>query len=313
MPAARAPPGVSATAQRFSCPALMSGVSADRVDASIRSVYACRSGTAWEAGNPRPSAGLIAVCRAPGERVSKATVSTTKVWALRPRRCLPPMWCEIVPTINAARRIAGSCEPARTPAGGRPVLLIPGLFAGDRWLRRLRQHLEASGYDVWDSTIACNLACSESMAVHLGARLEEIVERTAAPVTIVGHSRGGLLGRVLARRRPELVSGLVMLGSPCRDQLAVHPLLWVQLLSIATLGSLGVRSLMRVACGASTCCERFREDLDARSPTTCLTCPSTPVVTAWWTGALVVIRGRLSWRSRLRTAPCRPTRRCNMR
>jgi len=162
--------------------------------------------------------------------------------------------------------MVASCEPASAHADGPAVLLVPGLFAGDRWLHPLRRHLEASGYDVWDSTIACNVACSESTATRLLARLEEIAQRKGSPVTIVGHSRGGLLGRVLARRRPELVSGLIMLGSPCRDQLAVHPLLWVQLLSIAALGSLGLRGAVRLTCGASSCCDRFREDLVAPLP-----------------------------------------------
>jgi pimeloyl-ACP methyl ester carboxylesterase len=33
-------------------------------------------------------------------------------------------------------------------------------------------------------------------------------------VTVVGHSLGGLLARGLAVRRPDLVAGIVTLGSP---------------------------------------------------------------------------------------------------
>ena len=42
---------------------------------------------------------------------------------------------------------------------------------------------------------------------------ELVVDRAAAPVTVVGHSYGGGVGIVLAARRPELVSGLVLVGS----------------------------------------------------------------------------------------------------
>jgi len=106
-------------------------------------------------------------------------LNATRIWGLRPRRCLPPLRREVVPAINAARRMVASCEPASAHADGPAVLLVPGLFAGDRWLHPLRRHLEASGYDVWDSTIACNVACSESTATRLLARLEEIAQRKA--------------------------------------------------------------------------------------------------------------------------------------
>jgi pimeloyl-ACP methyl ester carboxylesterase len=155
---------------------------------------------------------------------------------MMPRRCLPPLWREFVPIIRAARSVTICPGQRRTPAGGMPVLLIPGLYAGDRSLHPLARALEQSDYDVWNSAISCNVACSESTIELLDARLEHIAEHSGSRVAIVGHSRGGLLGRVLARRRPDLVSGLVMLGAPCQDQLAVHPVLWAQLLGMAVLG-----------------------------------------------------------------------------
>ncbi len=42
---------------------------------------------------------------------------------------------------------------------------------------------------------------------------EIVVERDAAPVTVVGHSYGGGVAIELAARRPELVAGLVLVGS----------------------------------------------------------------------------------------------------
>ena len=44
-------------------------------------------------------------------------------------------------------------------------------------------------------------------------RLECAAAAHGGPVAIVGHSRRGLLARVLARRRPDLVSGVIALAA----------------------------------------------------------------------------------------------------
>ena len=59
------------------------------------------------------------------------------------------------------------------------------------------------------------------------------------------------------------MSGVVALGAPNRDQLAIHPLLWAQALVLGLGGSLGVRGLLRFTCAAGGCCARFRSDLEA--------------------------------------------------
>ncbi len=78
-----------------------------------------------------------------------------------------------------------------------------------------------------------------------------VAELDAAPVTVVGHSYGGGVAIVLAARRPELVSGLVLVGSIGRaaslnmlDRLLATPLVG-DALSAASLFALG-RVLPRV-------------------------------------------------------------------
>ncbi len=44
--------------------------------------------------------------------------------------------------------------------------------------------------------------------------LTALLESFAAPVIIVGHSRGGAIAACLAARRPDLVKGLVLTGAP---------------------------------------------------------------------------------------------------
>ena len=76
-----------------------------------------------------------------------------------------------------------------------------------RWLR-LR------GYRTYGAKSRLNVACSERVCLRLEKRLEQIVRTHDEPVAIVGHSRGGVLAKALAAARPDLVSGIVTLGSP---------------------------------------------------------------------------------------------------
>jgi pimeloyl-ACP methyl ester carboxylesterase len=186
--------------------------------------------------------------------------------AARPRACLPPLWHEIAGLVG----IAGSDPDAVTPLRRRgprgPVVVVPGLLAGDGSTARLRAYLEGVGHAVHGAGITCNVDCSEIATAGLLERVAGIAERHGGPVTLVGHSRGGLLARVAAQRRPDLVAGVVTLGSPHRDQLAVHPLLWAHIAAVAALRSMGVPGLLGVGCAIGSCCERFRDDLAAPVP-----------------------------------------------
>jgi hypothetical protein len=72
---------------------------------------------------------------------------------------------------------------------------------------------------------------------------------------------------VVARRRPDLVSAVVTLGSPHRDQLAVHPLLWANVLGLGVLGSLGLGGLLQLGCrGRDACCRGFNREVAAALP-----------------------------------------------
>jgi triacylglycerol lipase len=177
---------------------------------------------------------------------------------LRPRPLLPAIW-------NEAR--AALCPrplaPTATTGTGDPVLLVPGFLSGDGSLARLADYLREAGHAPASSELRRNGACSEATLALLEMRVERLADDAGTRVGIVGHSRGGVLGRVLAHRRPDLISGVVTLASPMRDHLAVHPLLWAQAVGLATLGSLGVPGLMRLSCGMGACCSRFWEDLAA--------------------------------------------------
>jgi triacylglycerol lipase len=212
---------------------------------------------------PPPSHPTLGAARPRG--LALAGSAGSALLSLRPRPCVPPIFGE-VRTIIAAGAAVVSRPAHGLPAaagGAQPVLLIPGFSVGDASLHVVRRVLRQAGHDTWRSQLRCNLDCSERAIGRLVTRLEDISEHTGRRVALVGHSRGGLFARVLAARRPDLVSGVVTLGSPFRDQLAVHPLLWANLMALGCVGSLGVPGVLRYSCAASDCCEDFRHDLVA--------------------------------------------------
>ena len=156
---------------------------------------------------------------------------------------------------------------AGVPEGdGRGVLLIPGFLAGDGSLGTMTNWLRAAGFRTRRAGIRVNVACSELACTRLEERLEGLADRTGRRVVIVGQSRGGVLAKVLGARRPDLVAGVVTLGSPVVSQLAVHPLVLAQIGMLAALGSGPVSGLISWSCLRGGCCAPFRAALAGPFP-----------------------------------------------
>jgi triacylglycerol lipase len=138
----------------------------------------------------------------------------------------PPVWLETRAPLEHSRLLR---DPVFTGddmprGGGRPVLLVPGFMGGDRSMLRLREWLRRLDYDVEESGLAFNIRYSEAVLRTLTPRMARLFDRSRRRVTIVGHSRGGLLAKVLSDRHPRLVRRVVGLGSPFADPFDVHPL-----------------------------------------------------------------------------------------
>ncbi len=97
---------------------------------------------------------------------------------------------------------------------GRAVLVLPGLFGNDLYLQPLRSWLRRIGYQPVMSTIPLNVGCPD----RIQSRVERSIGRHLAghhgEVAIIGHSRGGMLGKALASRIGARCSCFVALGSP---------------------------------------------------------------------------------------------------
>jgi triacylglycerol lipase len=100
---------------------------------------------------------------------------------------------------------------------GRPVLLIPGFLSGDWQLRVMHSWLKGIGYKAYLSGILFNVHHSERMLAGLRHRLVQVEAETGSRVSLVGHSRGGLLAKVLSQRRPQSIEQVITLGAPLAD------------------------------------------------------------------------------------------------
>jgi pimeloyl-ACP methyl ester carboxylesterase len=173
---------------------------------------------------------------------------------------IPPLWRESRIGLEAAalRRSPVYDGLGVPPGEHRPVLLIPGFMAGDLSLGTMASWLRRAGYCTHRAGIRANFDCSEDACRRLEARLEHMAERHGERVVIVGQSRGGVFAKALAADRPDLVQGIVTLGSPIKSQLAVHPLVLAQVGLVSALGTAHVPGMFSLSCLRGKCCERFR-------------------------------------------------------
>jgi pimeloyl-ACP methyl ester carboxylesterase len=180
----------------------------------------------------------------------------------------PPLWRESRIGFEAAALLRSRVFRGIDveDAGGQPVLLIPGFLAGDDSLGLMTQWLRRTGHHTRRAGIRSNVDCSSASVERLAERLECLADKTGQKVALVGQSRGGNLAKVLAVRNPELVSGIVTLGSPQLDPFDVHPLVRMHVYAVGTLGTLGVPGLFKHGCKTGKCCERFWEELAGPVP-----------------------------------------------
>ena len=143
------------------------------------------------------------------------------------------------------------------------MLLVPGFMAGDGTLKAMSHFLRAEGFRTYRAQIHVNAGCTREAADRLERRLESIAIRRDRKVTIVGHSLGGMLARGLAARRPDLVEGIVAMGSPVLAPGAIHRLLAWDATMLAKLTRAGVRGLMSEDCVGGECARLSWEESQA--------------------------------------------------
>ncbi len=99
---------------------------------------------------------------------------------------------------------------------GRPAVLLGGWMASPRSIGAIAHVLGEAGWAPHIPPIGRNAGAAYQAIDTAVADLRELVETSGAPVTLIGHSRGGQYARVIAVRHPELVAGVVTVSAPVR-------------------------------------------------------------------------------------------------
>lgn len=136
-----------------------------------------------------------------------------------------PIWLEaFFPLDWLALHVSPIYYGFGVPRGhGEPVVLVPGFLGSDRYLTEMHLWLRRIGYRPYFSGIGRNVDCPELLTQRLLMTVRQAQKETGRPVTIVGHSLGGMLARAAAYREPKLIKQVITMGSPFRS-LRAHPL-----------------------------------------------------------------------------------------
>lgn len=108
----------------------------------------------------------------------------------------------------------------RAPRGdGHPVLVLPGLVAGDSSTWPLRRFLEELGYVAYPWKLGFNFGPRGETVPKLLDLVRNIQSKHGCKISVVGWSLGGAMARSLGARMPDEVRNVVTLGSPVQP----HP------------------------------------------------------------------------------------------
>jgi hypothetical protein len=121
----------------------------------------------------------------------------------------------------------------RAATTARHILLIPGFLAGDVTLYPFANWLRSRGHQVFFSGILANTDCPKRAMDRLENILRERHSRANEKLVVIGHSLGGIYARELARRYPQGVEQVILLGSPIRDP-HKHANPYVKMLALLT-------------------------------------------------------------------------------
>tara|TARA_R110002072_G_scaffold43340_16_gene121873 strand:+ start:25262 stop:26032 length:771 start_codon:yes stop_codon:yes gene_type:complete len=97
---------------------------------------------------------------------------------------------------------------------GHAVMVLPGFMGGDGYNSTFRRFLGGLDYAVHGWGMGRNLGPRDGVLEALERKLHDLADRYGGPVSLVGHSLGGIFARELARAYPDMVRQVISLGSP---------------------------------------------------------------------------------------------------
>lgn len=114
-------------------------------------------------------------------------------------------------TLNLSRKRLRQIAPL---GDGHAVMLLPGFMGDDGYNAAMRRFLGGLNYSVHGWGLGRNLGPRSGVLEGLRERLLSLCEHHSGPISLVGHSLGGIFARELAREYPDKVRQVISLGSP---------------------------------------------------------------------------------------------------
>lgn len=107
--------------------------------------------------------------------------------------------------------------PQQQPHTPAPVIMvIPGFSFSDRSTVLIRWYLRGCGYNTTEWGLGTNFG-RKTIGLHNEHAVEAVaraVEQAGRPIILIGWSMGGIVARMVARERPDLVRKVICIASP---------------------------------------------------------------------------------------------------
>lgn len=94
------------------------------------------------------------------------------------------------------------------------MLVFPGLSANDVSTVPLRHYLQSRGYQPWGWEQGFNFGPRAGVLDEVRDKLVRTFESTGRKVSLIGWSLGGVYAREMAKELPDMVRGVITLGTP---------------------------------------------------------------------------------------------------
>jgi pimeloyl-ACP methyl ester carboxylesterase len=144
---------------------------------------------------------------------------------------------------------------------GRSVIVVPGFGVPAATVSPLVRWLRGGGWSVAVPRLGWNVGCGTAAVEVLQQQADAVARTSGRPVAVVGHSRGGLLGRVAAVRAPEAIGTLVTVCTPWSIEPPDRPGVAASTRAVQALRRRGIDVLASVDCAAGPCCAALRREV----------------------------------------------------
>lgn len=146
---------------------------------------------------------------------------------LLPNKAPRLLWTLTEPraVIDLAAFYAARSRLKKLPKGdGHPVLVVPGFLSNDGATLLLRKLLRDLGYRTYGWGQGANHNINDEVIDRVTAKLKRVYVRNGhRKVSLIGWSLGGVVARELAKQNPDIVRGVITLGSPVSGQFEHTP------------------------------------------------------------------------------------------